>query len=154
MAANTRITGAERAAILADLRAGLGVNATARKHGRSAAAVSGIGAQEGVDLDRSRTLKAAQARRDYAQPERLALLNEAFDALRAAIPRIDWGSANPRDLLIGLGILIDKRRLEDGEATSRGETMTVEARREARAEVERAIDELAAQRARRAKPTA
>jgi hypothetical protein len=142
-------TDVDRLAVLADLEGGLSCRQVGRKHGCSHQTVGRIAREMDHSVDRSATERATRLRRDYAQAERLSVINEAFEAVRRAIPKVAWNETNPRDLVVALGILIDKRRLEDGEATSRGETVTVEDRRQARAEVERVIDELAERRGRK-----
>lgn len=60
------------------------------------------------------------AQRDYAQAERLQLLNEGFDKAREILKAV----TEPKDLqswMIAVATAIDKRRLEDGEATNRNE---------------------------------
>ena len=105
--------------ILADLRSGMGRNAVARKHGRAMGTVTAIAKRAGMTTDWAAPKKAMEAQRDYAKAERLVVINEAFAAVRAAIPHVDWEGEKPKDLIVALGILIDKRRLEDGEVTSR-----------------------------------
>jgi enoyl-CoA hydratase/carnithine racemase len=70
---------------------------------------------------------ANEARRDYAQAERLKLVNEFFDKTRALLPEVDEPQ-KLQHLATTLAILIDKRRLEDGEATSRAEVNSTDAR--------------------------
>lgn len=110
----------ERAAIVADLETGLSVRATARKHGRDPSTVSRIGQAAGVDIQRCQTNKATAARRDYDLTARLALLNKVFDRVEALLPDTDK-PLELQQLTTALAIAIDKRRLEDGEATSRNE---------------------------------
>jgi hypothetical protein len=113
----------ERAAILSDLRDGLSLRATARKRGRGVATVSRVANGAGLDLERSATQKAASARRDYAQAERLALLNRLFDKCAQILPTCKK-PYEVMQLATAMAIAIDKRRLEDGEATSRTEVNT------------------------------
>ena len=112
-------TPAEREAILADLRSGMGRNAVARKHGRAMGTVTAIAKRAGMTTDWAAPKKAIEARQDYAQAERLVVLNELFDGIRASILRADWKPHEWRELATALGIAVDKRRLDDGEATSR-----------------------------------
>ena len=87
--------------------------------------------------------EALAAQRDYVQVERLALLNEGFEKARALLQKI----TTPQELQqwsVATGTLIDKRRLEDGEATSRSEVSNGD---DARARLASRLDELAQRRA-------
>jgi hypothetical protein len=75
---------------------------------------------EGLEFERSQTKKASEAKRGYAQHERLELLNEGFAKARDVLPDI----RKPKDLkawMVAVGTLIDQRRLEEGCATRREE---------------------------------
>jgi transposase-like protein len=108
----------DQAAILEALRRGDSQNAVARRFGCGPATVNRIAKRNGLEY--SAPKHAAEARRDYAAAERIALLNQGFEKARELLPVIkspQWLQA----WSISMGILIDKRRLEDGEATSRAE---------------------------------
>lgn len=63
----------------------------------------------------------------YAKERRIALLDRAFEKVEALIDE----AVDPkemRDVVASLGTLIDKRRLEDGEATSRTESLQAQAK--------------------------
>jgi transposase-like protein len=108
----------DHAAILEALETGASQNAVARQLGCSVGLVNKVARVNGREY--SRPKHAAEARRDYAQAERLALLNKLFDKVREMAD----GPLTPNGLqalTISMGILTDKRRLEDGEATSRAE---------------------------------
>lgn len=110
----------EREAIAETLSTGVSVGETAKRHKRSKGAVSKIAQQHGIVFERSNTKKASQAKRDYALAERIELLNDGFDKARELLA----GITEVKDLqawMISVGTGIDKRRLEDGEATSRDE---------------------------------
>jgi hypothetical protein len=52
---------------------------------------------------------------DYNRAERLRLLNLAFDQVKAALLSGQLGPRALKETTIQLGILIDKRRLEEGK---------------------------------------
>src|SRR5678816_3304167 len=108
----------DHAAILEALQGGASQNAVARRFGCNPSTVNRIAKSNGLQYCPPKNL--VEARRDYSQVERLALLNLGFEKARELLPAIkspQWLQA----WSISLGILIDKRRLEDGEATSRTE---------------------------------
>lgn len=137
----------ERGKIAAALRDGQSVGAVARAFGRSKSTVSVIARNRAVPLERSRTEKAAAAVADYALERRVDLLNQGFAKAAELLPSIQspmWLQA----WSISLGILIDKRRLEDGEATGRVEVSGDDARERLAAR----LDDLAARRRAKARP--
>ncbi len=135
------IPGDERREIADAVRAGGRRNEIARKFGRSPGAVSKIAAACGVEFDRVQTEKATRAAKDYALAGRLELGNAMFDAVGEML-----GSAKTpqelKDLATTFGILTDKRRLDDGEATNRTESVSPERRQR----MKESLDEVAAQR--------
>jgi hypothetical protein len=129
----------DHAAILEALQAGESQNAVARRFGCGPATVNRIAKRNGLEYTAPK--KAAEARRDYASAERLALLNKLFDKVRDMAD----GPLTPNGLqalTISMGILTDKRRLEDGEVTARTEVSSGGARER----LARSLDELAARR--------
>jgi transposase-like protein len=141
-----KVSDEERARIEATLRDGASINATARRHGRAPATVASIGRAAGIDVAYSAPKKANAARRDYALAERLALLNAGMDKAARLLATV----TTPHELqqwMMAVAIGIDKRRLEDGEATSRTDVRDDSAKRE---ELAARLDELAARRAARA----
>ena len=134
----------DRVGILRALQGGESQNAVARRFGCGAATVNRIAKRNGLEY--SAPKHAAEARRDYAAAERLALLNKLFDKVREMA---DGPSLTPNGLqalTISMGILTDKRRLEDGEVTARTEVNGGDARER----IARRLDELAARRATKA----
>lgn len=130
---------ADHAAIIEALKAGETQNAVARKLGCSPGTVNRVAQLNGLEY--SRPKHAAEVRRDYCQAERLRLLNRLFDKVGELLE----GPLTPNGLqalTISAGILTDKRRLEDGEATSRTEVHGDEAREL----VASRLDELASRR--------
>lgn len=106
----------ERDGILADLRAGMKPAEVAKKWRRSERTVHRLGAAAG--LGGVARKKADQARRDWALAERVGLLNKGFEKAEELLGKV----ATPHGFqawAVAVGILIDKRRLEDGDATER-----------------------------------
>lgn len=135
------LTDEERAQIEFRLREGASVRAVAGEIGRSIGTVSGVAREAGIDLNVQATKKAAEARKDWAQAERLALVNRLFDKAEGMLGKC----STPRQLqqlTVAVATMIDKRRLEDGEATSRAEVSTDDVRDR----ISRRLDELAARR--------
>lgn len=109
----------------------------ARKIGRSKQTISRIARDAGFDSDVSSTEKATRASRDYDLAARLEIVNEGFDKARYLLE----GISDPRELqswTVAIGTLIDKRRLEDGQATDRTERVDPERRKR----IHGAMDEL------------
>lgn len=110
----------ERREIAAAVRAGGRRNEVARRFNRSPGSVSKIAAAEGIEFDRSQTKKATAAARYDSQAARMQIIDEGFEKARTILRSIN----EPRDFqawTVGLGTLVDKARLETGEATHRGE---------------------------------
>lgn len=122
------------------LKEGKSQNKTAKEVGRSPGLVNKVAREEGL-VNIQPPKNANGARRDYAQAERLALLNKGFDKAEDLLGSI--GDAKElASWMIAVATGIDKRRLEDGEATHRGETIDPERRKRMR----ESLDEVAAQR--------
>lgn len=129
-----------RAAICDAVRAGASVRAAATQFGVSVGVVAKI--TRGLSRDRETRKKP----RDFARDRRLALLNRGFvraSELLEAVTTVQ----QLQTWAVAVGVLIDKRRLEEGEVTARTEMVTDD---RARAELARRLDELAARRAQRA----
>lgn len=129
----------DHARILEALEAGESQNAIARRLGCSPGTVNRVARLNGVEY--STPKNAAAVRRDYAASERVALLNKVFARAEDMLAE----AATPhrlQALVIALGILIDKRRLEDGDVTERTEVRDGGARERLASK----LDELAARR--------
>jgi hypothetical protein len=140
------VTSTERARIVAALQTGKSQYAVAKAFGRSPGTVNAIGQQAGVSPGHSATKQANAARRDYAQAERLLFINEIFDKARELLQTVKSADDLQR-IAITAGILVDKRRLEDGEATSRSENLNADLTRDRLAS---RVDELATRRGQKA----
>lgn len=132
-------------AIVEALRAGESQKAVARRLGCSPGTVNRIAKLNRIEpgsVEKSPALLAAeQAAADYSLERRMALLNKVFAQAEQMIET----ATTPHKLqalAIALGILIDKRRLEDGEVTARTEVNGGDARER----IARRLDELAARR--------
>lgn len=130
-----------RARIADALRDGRSQNQVAREFGVGAATVNRIAAAEGLKY--SRPKHAAEALTDYCQAERLKLLNRMFDKAGDLINVVE-SPQGLQQLAVATAVLIDKRRLEDGEATSRSEVTNADT---ARGRLAGRLDDLVERRA-------
>jgi hypothetical protein len=129
----------DHSAILQALEAGESQNSVARRFKCGPATVNRIAKRNGLEY--SAPKNAAEARRDYSLIERVALLNKLFNKLSEMVD----GPLTPnglQSLTIAMGILTDKRRLEDGEVTARTEVSGGDARER----IASRLDELASRR--------
>lgn len=135
------VTADERERITEALRGGMSQNQAARRFGRSVGTVNALARECGVEY--SKPKNAAIALVDYCQANRLHLLNRFFDKAAEILEHVGTPQ-ELQQLSIALAVLTDKRRLEDGEATSRSEV--TDSRDDARARLNGRLDELAARR--------
>jgi hypothetical protein len=136
-------------AIIDGLKSGESQNAVARRLGCSVGTVNRVAKLNGLECHSVQKMplppEAARAAADYCLERRLALLNKVFDKAEELID-VATTPNKLQALCISLGILIDKRRLEDGEVTARTEVNGGDARER----IARRLDELAARRAEKA----
>ena len=98
-------------------------NSIAKQVGRSQSTISEFAKREGYSPVPERTPRVAnQARRDFAKVERLELLNQAFEIAADMLERGGLSAREFKELMTGVAIGIDKRRLEEGEPNSVHET--------------------------------
>jgi predicted transcriptional regulator len=109
------IADSEKEKIIDLLGEGLSHCEIARRTGRSQSAVSALVKQHGIEPVQ-RIPRAQQAAREYNKLERMNLLNRAFDKAGELLERKDLSARDFKDLMTGIAIGIDKRRLEDGQA--------------------------------------
>jgi transposase-like protein len=110
-------------AILEALRTGKSYRRIARRHSTGVNQVRRIAKEAGLthspgDRRSRQTAKATAARSAYARERRVLLLDEALAKAEALLPDVD----NVYDLdhlISAVAKLIEKRRLEDGKATTR-----------------------------------
>lgn len=109
------VTADEREKIIAALKSGKSQTAVAKECGRSPDTVGRIA--RSLDIVYTAPQKANDARVWFAKQERIALNAEMFARVRELMS----GDIKPRDmkdLAIAYGILVEKRRLEEGESTA------------------------------------
>jgi IS30 family transposase len=135
----------DHSAIVAALKAGESQNAVARRLGCGPATVNRVAKRNGLECHSPKN-QAAEAEitaalADYSIERRLALLNKVF---AKAEELIDTATTPHKlqALAIAIGILTDKRRLEDGEVTARTEVSGGDARER----IASRLDELASRR--------
>lgn len=135
----------DHAAILEALQAGESQKSVARRLGYGVATVNRVAKRNGVEPvpveKRPLPPEVQAAADDYCLERRIRLLNRVFDKAEELIEQ----ATSPHKLqalAISLGILIDKRRLEDGEVTARTEVNGGGARER----IARTLDELATRR--------
>lgn len=121
------VTETEYAEIATTLHDGATCGGAARKHGRSKDTIRRIARDEGVDFVRTKTKNATQARIAYAEERRLEIIGKGFDKAEAMLEGISE-AADFQKWSVALGTLVDKARLETGEATSREEQWNGDAR--------------------------
>ncbi|MCL6640251.1 MAG: helix-turn-helix domain-containing protein [Candidatus Rokubacteria bacterium] len=124
------------------LQAGEPVRSVARSLGVHSSTVSRAARKLGVDVQRCATERATAAKMEFDAARRLEMINAFADKAAEMLPTVRR-PIELQHLTTALAILIDKRRLEEGEATARTEVTS----HGAREELARRIDELAARRA-------
>ena len=124
------LTNAERAAILVDLRAGLSLGQTCRKHARSRGAVGGIAKAHGISFDRTVIKNATEAkvadnkaRRAVIAERLLVEVNGFIDSIRKPFLAHNFGgkdntyaehelpgptTGDIRNLMVSVGIALTK----------------------------------------------
>ncbi len=98
-------------------------NSIAKELGRAQSTISEYAKRQGYSPLPERTPRVAnQARRDYARAERIDLLNTAFATGEEILKRGGLTAREYKEVMTGIAIGIDKRRLEEGEPDSVRET--------------------------------
>ena len=135
----------DHSAIREALEAGESQKSIARRLECSPATVNKIAKANGVHPGSFQKgplpAEVAQVAEDYALERRIALLNKLFTKAEELIEQADTPH-KLQALAIAMGILTDKRRLEDGEVTARTEVNGGDARER----IASRLDELAARR--------
>lgn len=120
-----RLSAAERQSIIQGLLAGKSQGQIAREVGCSVSTVSRLAKAEGIDCNVAATKKATEVRDTFNAERRIALSDKAFRALERQLDEggvgTHLGSISFKDWAVVYGVLTDKRRLEEGEATERHE---------------------------------
>jgi hypothetical protein len=121
-------------AILDDLRRGhLSYRQVARLHGVGASTVGGIARREGVRRPSGQQVAAAALRAGYHQAERIRLLDLAFARVELLLDEVD-DARSLQQVVAALGVLVDRRRLEECEPAALTEVIDHQAARQALAE--------------------
>lgn len=115
------VTESERERIVTLLRSGRSQTSVAKELARGSATINRIAKAEGLEYTAPKN--AVEAKRTFDQTRRLEVIDELVAKARSLVPSVD-DPQKLTQLITGVAILIDKRRLEDGEATSRTETRT------------------------------
>jgi hypothetical protein len=115
------LTDKERQKIIRLLKSGESQGQTARKVGRSKMTISRIAKAEGIQSDVTAIKKAEAHRLAYGLERRLGLVGKGLDKAEALLEGIE-DAAELQKWSVALGTLVDKARLETGQATSRGES--------------------------------
>ncbi len=137
-----KLTDKERADIAALLREHNGNQSkVARLSGRSQPTVRLIAIETGISSINRAPKKANDARVAYAEDRRLELIGKGFDKANDLLKGIT-DAAELQKWSVALGTLVDKARLETGQATDRTESVDPERRKR----IHGALDELDALR--------
>lgn len=142
---SSRVADEERERIVAYIDEGHSQGEAAKKFKRGKGTISRVISESGTVPDRSRTKRAVEAKREWDQARRVELVGKGMAHAEKMLP----GLADPKELqswMVAVATGIDKLRLESGEATSRHEDVDPERRERMR----QSLDEIAAQRRKRA----
>lgn len=99
------------------LEEGYSHNSISKKMGCSQSTVSRLATREGIECINPAPMKAVYANKDYSKANRVALLNKMFERGEQMIDTPGLTARDYKDLMLGFAVGIDKRRLEDGEAS-------------------------------------
>lgn len=115
------ISNEKRARIQTLLLEGRSQGAVAKEVGVSHTTVNNFAKEKSIKPSRVAPRAAIEAKKQYDLTGRLELSNELFDRIRALIADPGTRARDIKDLALAYGICTDKRRLEEGESTSRSE---------------------------------
>ena len=116
-----KLTSEERERIVSHLKDGKSQNWTAKEVGRAPRTVNRVAQEEGIESSIPAPKKANEARSAFAEERRLTIIGKGFDKADELLAKIEDASEFQK-WTVGLGTLVDKARLETGEATSRNES--------------------------------
>lgn len=124
MARGPRVTAAERDAFLAMASEGYSVSdiaaATSRPHNTVSVILKEAAPSAGLDLTTSRAQRMQRVSQDFAAIRRLELGNRFVERLAGLLeqdPLDDKQASALRNLAVTFAVLVDKRRLEEGQST-------------------------------------
>jgi primosomal protein N' len=135
----------QRKAIAQALREGIKPLDLAKEYNVSKGTIQNIAKEHEIDIVQSITKRANEARTIYTKTERGKLLDRFFDKIDEVL-KTATDANDIRNLSIAMGTIIDKKRLEEGEATERTEVNG----NDARERFMRRIDQLAERRGKKA----
>jgi hypothetical protein len=115
------MTEEEQAAICAFILDGNSAAKASQMFGRSPASISKALRTQNVVSMHPTPEAAHAALADYSTARRRILFNKIFDRVERIIDDEEPDAKDMKDLAIAVGITVDKRRLDDGEATQRSE---------------------------------
>ena len=116
-----RLTDSERGTIVSLLQEhGSNRTRVARMVGRSSSTVQKIAVEEGIPPNIRAPKKANEARGSYAEERRLEIIGRAFDKADDMLATVKE-AADFQKWTVAFGTLVDKARLETGQATDRHE---------------------------------
>jgi len=110
-----------KARIVESLLAGNSINRVGRLFGVDKMVVQHMAKAYNIDTVALASTRRHEAHIDYCQIERLRVINLAFERIELMLDDDNLTARDLKDLTVAMGISIDKRRLEDGEATERAE---------------------------------
>lgn len=111
----------KRARIQTLLLEGRSHGAIAKEVGVSHTTVGNFAKEKSIKPAHAAPQVALAAKKEYDAAGRAALSNELFDRIRALVADPNTRARDIKDLALAFGICTDKRRLEEGESTSRSE---------------------------------
>lgn len=110
----------------------------AQEIGRATQTVANVVKRRGILPFRPPPEAAHAARSDYAKERRIDLLNKAFAKAEEILDNYVYTPIQLQQWASAFGILVEKRRLEDGDATERSEVIdTSQAREQLRSKLTR-----------------
>jgi hypothetical protein len=109
-------------AIVADLQAGTSYYRAAGNAQVATNTARRVARLEGLERHDPKVLAGGRARSTFSRERRIALLDRAFERLELLLPEVETAK-ELQQFAAALGVLIDRRRLEDDEVTSREETV-------------------------------
>jgi hypothetical protein len=136
-----KLTDQERQKIIRYLGDGKSQNWIGKQMKRSPDTVGRIAREEGIQSDNRIPKKAIEAAKVYNEERRLSLIGGGFDKAEYLLEKIE-DAGEFQKWTVAMGTLIDKVRLETGEATARTESVDPERRKR----LKQNLDELAARR--------
>jgi predicted transcriptional regulator len=108
------------------LMSGMSQNAVAKELDISPAAVNRYAKEKSIDPLYVAPTRAISTKKTYNVARRCELSNELFDKIREVLQQPGITAKDLKELALAFGITTDKRRLDDGDSTSRSETISTQ----------------------------